>query len=127
MSVVIPCCNDADFLVVCLAALAAQTRLADEVIVVDNRSTDASAAGARAAGARVVPAPSPGIWPAAATGFDAASSEVIARLDADSIPPADWLARIDATLSESPEVDIITGPGDFYDCSPTVARLGRVL
>ncbi|TFD74986.1 glycosyltransferase family 2 protein, partial [Cryobacterium fucosi] len=68
ISVVIPCYNDAGFLAVCLAALAAQTRPADEVIVVDNRSTDASAAVARAAGARVVPAPAPGIWPTAAAG-----------------------------------------------------------
>ena len=126
ISVVIPCYNDAGFLAVCLAALAAQTRPADEVIVVDNRSTDASAAVARAAGARVLPAPIPGIWPAASTGFDAATGEVIARLDADSIPPVDWLARIDATLTASPEVDILTGPGDFYDCSPALARLGRV-
>jgi len=127
ISVVIPCYNDALFLTVCLTALAAQTRPADEIIVVDNLSTDASAAIARAAGVRVVTAATSGIWPAAATGFDAAGGDVIARLDADSIPPADWLARIDGAFAASPEVDVITGPGDFYDCSPTVAGLGRVL
>ncbi len=127
ISVVIPCYNDASFLAVCLEALAAQTRPADEVIVVDNLSTDASAAVAHAGGARVVTAPFPGIWPAAATGFDAAGGDVIARLDADSVPPSDWLARIDAAFAAFPGVDVITGPGDFYGCSPTTARLGRVL
>jgi glycosyltransferase involved in cell wall biosynthesis len=126
ISVVIPCYNDAPFLAVCLAALAAQNRPADEIIVVDNASTDASVAVARAAGARVITAPTHGIWPAASTGFDAAVGEVIARLDADSIPPVDWLAKIETTLTASPEVDVITGPGDFYDCSATLAWLGRV-
>ena len=124
ISVVIPCYNDAAFLENCLAALARQHRAADEVIVVDNASTDASAEVALAGGSRVVRAPQRGIWPAAAAGDDAASGDVIARLDADSVPPADWLARIESALAESPRTDMVTGPGDFYDCSPLVAWLG---
>lgn len=65
-----------------------------------------------------------GIWPAAAAGYDAASGDVIARLDADSVPPADWLARIESALAESPGSDMVTGPGDFYGCGPLVAWLG---
>lgn len=124
ISVVIPCYNDAAFLENCLAALARQHRAPDEVIVVDNASTDASAEVALAGGARVVQAPQRGIWPAAAAGYDAASGDVIARLDADSVPPPDWLARIESALAASPETDIVTGPGDFYGCSPLVAWLG---
>src|SRR4029453_8593816 len=52
ISVIVPSLNDADFLAVCLDALANQTRRADEVIVVDNGSTDATAEVAAAAGAR---------------------------------------------------------------------------
>ncbi|MBC7442262.1 MAG: glycosyltransferase family 2 protein [Ramlibacter sp.] len=125
ISVVIPCHNDAGLLSTCLAALAAQVRPAEEVIVVDNASTDATAETARAAGARIVSEPARGIWPAAAAGYDAATREVIARLDADSVPPPDWLARLEAGLARSPEADLITGPGDFYGCSPLVAWLGR--
>ncbi|TFC85204.1 glycosyltransferase family 2 protein [Cryobacterium sp. TMT1-21] len=125
ISVVIPCFNDAGLLATCLAALAAQDRPADEVIVVDNASTDATAATARAAGARVVYEPVQGIWPAAAAGYDAATGDVIARLDADSVPAPDWLARLESGLARSPEADLITGTGDFYDSSPLVAWLGQ--
>ncbi len=45
--VVIPCLDDADFLAVCLEALAHQTRRPDEVVVVDNGSGDGSQEVAR--------------------------------------------------------------------------------
>jgi glycosyltransferase involved in cell wall biosynthesis len=125
ISVVIPSYNDAAFLQTCLAALAVQVRPADEIIVVDNASPDATADVARAAGARVVFEPVHGIWPATAAGFDAATCDVIARLDADSVPPADWLLRIESKLAGSPEVDVVTGPGDFYGCGAFLALLGR--
>ena len=125
ISVVIPSYNDAVFLNTCLVALAAQLRPADEIVVVDNASTDATALVASAAGARVVHEPMRGIWPAAAAGYDAASGDVIARLDADSIPPADWLLRIEGRLDTSPEVDVLTGPGDFYGSSALVRALGK--
>ncbi|TFC00103.1 MULTISPECIES: glycosyltransferase family A protein [unclassified Cryobacterium] len=125
VSVVIPCYNDAVFLEAVLAALGDQTRPADEIIVVDNASTDASARVARAAGAVLVVEPVQGIWPAAAAGYDAASGDLIARLDADSVPPPDWIERVERILTLEPLVDVVTGPGDFYDCPRLVAALGR--
>ena len=81
VTVVIPVLDDAAELAGCLAALAAQTRSPDEIVVVDNGCRDHSAALAREAGARVVDEPRLGIPAAAATGYDAATGEVIARLD----------------------------------------------
>ncbi|TXN32299.1 glycosyltransferase family 2 protein [Lacisediminihabitans profunda] len=127
ISVVIPSYNDAPFLGVCLAALAVQTRLPDEVIVVDNASTDATAAVASAAGARVIVELAHGIWPAAAAGYDAAKGDVIARLDADSVPPVDWLQHVEATLAGLPEVDVVTGPGDLYGCGVLLRFIGRIV
>ncbi|WP_220094286.1 glycosyltransferase family 2 protein [Cryobacterium soli] len=127
VSVVIPVYNDAAFLRTCLRALAEQRRPADEIIVVDNACTDASAAIARAAGVRVVTEPHRGIWPAAATGYDAATGAVIARLDADSVPPVDWVERIAERFQAEPGLFVYTGPGDFYGCGPITALLGRRL
>src|SRR6266436_4982028 len=95
ISVVIPALNDASMLKVCLAALASQRRAADEIIVVDNGSSDDTAEVARAAGALVLTELRRGIYPATSTGYDAATGDIIARLDADSIPGPDWLERIE--------------------------------
>jgi len=114
ISVIVPSLNDAGYLAVCLDALAMQTRRADEVIVVDNGSTDATADVARAAGARVVDQPVHGIWPATAAGFDAASGDVFARLDADSVPAPDWLAEVERRMSRPDRPTVVTGTGRFY-------------
>lgn len=125
ISVVIPVLNDAAMLQRSLSCLAAQLRPADEIIVVDNGCTDESARIATAAGARVISQSAVGIWPAAARGYDAARGDIIARIDADSRPPADWLLHIEAEFIDSPEVAVLTGPGDFYDGNSLVTLLGQ--
>ncbi|WP_431220768.1 glycosyltransferase [Leifsonia xyli] len=102
VSVVIPVLDDSAMLARCLADLAAQLRPADEIVVVDNGSADDTVAVARAAGVRVIEQRLRGIWPAAAAGYDAATGDIIARLDADSRPPADWLLHLEAELVDSP-------------------------
>ena len=127
ISVVIPVRNDAEMLGNCLRALGRQTRPADEVIVVDNASTDDSSAVALAAGARLISEPLGGILQATVAGFDAATGDIIARLDADSVPPVDWLERIEETLAAAPPPAAVTGPGDFYDAGRVTVRVGRLL
>ncbi|MET3951392.1 glycosyltransferase family A protein [Arthrobacter sp. UYEF36] len=114
ISVVIPTRNDADMLAVCLAALARQTRPADEIVVIDNASTDNTAEVCAAAGARRITVELPGIAASTAHGFDAARSELIARLDTDSIPPVDWLERVEAILNHAGPLSAVSGPADFY-------------
>jgi len=123
VTVVIPALNDSVMLAGCLAALSRQSRPAERVIVVDNGSTDDTAEVARAAGATVVPEPHRGIFPATATGFDAAvadGADIIARLDADSVPPADWIARIVVAFEADAELTALSGPGDFYGSTPFI-------
>lgn len=117
VTAVIPCRDDADFLQPCLAALDAQTRRPDRVVVVDNASSDGSAATAHAHGADVVREPLIGVWPAAARGYDEAMSgtDVIARLDADSRPHPDWVSRIVRAFAADPHLGVLTGGAEFYD------------
>ncbi len=127
VSVVIPVLDDARELAGCLAALRDQTRSPDEIVVVDNGCRDDSVEIARVAGARVVVEPVRGIPSAAATGYDAADGDVIARLDADSRPGPDWVERIAAAFETDPRLDALSGPGEFLGLTGWRARAARVL
>lgn len=115
MSVVIPARNDAAELRQCLRRIAEQTRRPDEVIVVDNGSIDETATVARAAGAIVVRCDEPGIPPASAAGMDAATGELILRLDADCSPAPTWVADVAEGFRAHPDVDAFTGHATFID------------
>ncbi len=115
MSVVIPVRDDAAALRRCLAHLAAQTVAPHEVLVIDNGSSDDSAEVALAAGARVVVEARRGIPAAAARGYDAATGDVIARCDADTVLPTDWVERIRDAFADDPQLEGLTGPGRFHD------------
>ena len=127
ISVVIPVRNDAAMLTDALDALHKQKRQPDEIIVVDNGSSDASAAIATAAGARVISEPVRGIPSATSTGYDAANGDIIARIDADTIVHPSWLARIEEAFAADPGLSMLTGGARFYGSSELVHRLGEVL
>jgi glycosyltransferase involved in cell wall biosynthesis len=115
VSVVIPVRDDAAALRRCLARLRQQTWAPDEIVVVDNASTDSSADVAQAHGARVVPEPRIGIPYAAATGYDAARCDVVVRCDADTQPGPRWVEELVGRLEADDRLDAVTGFGVFYD------------
>ena len=114
-SVVIPVKDDAASLLTCLEALRRQTRPADEIVIVDNGSRDSSAVIAEIFACRLVTHPGGGIPAASAAGYDVASGDVIARLDADCVPDPDWLENIVAVFQRRPDVVAVTGGARFAD------------
>ena len=84
VSVIIPALNEEEPIMGVVRALAA-TKVPDEIIVVDNGSTDRTADRACAAGARVIPEPRRGYGRACAAGVRSLSPEcdIVVFLDGD--------------------------------------------
>jgi 4,4'-diaponeurosporenoate glycosyltransferase len=104
VSVIVPARNEAARLPRLLAVLAAD-RHANEVLVVDDGSTDATAAVARAAGATVVHAERPAGWSGKAyacwAGARAAHGDLLVFLDADVTPAGGAVAALAAAAAGS--------------------------
>ena len=95
ISIIIPCFNEERYLARCLDSVAAQYNPAYEVIVVDNNSTDSTALIAQSYPfVRLLAQPTQGRVYARNTGFEAASGEVLARIDADAVLPPDWTRHL---------------------------------
>ena len=94
VTVVVPVLNGEKMVEQCVAACLDQTRPPDEMIVVDNGSTDRTGARAAAAGATVLEEPERGSFRARNRGWRAASSDIIACTDVDCVPEPTWLAEL---------------------------------
>jgi GT2 family glycosyltransferase len=91
LSVVISVHNDAEHLERCLRSLAPQRSELNEVIVVDDGSSDASGAVARAAGCEVIRLSSRrGLRAARNVGASRAAGEILVFIDADTTVRAGW-------------------------------------
>lgn len=117
ISIVVLAYNEERFLRACLEAIARQTTKPAEVIVVDNNSTDGTVAIARSFPfVRVVREHTQGIVYARNAGFDTARSDIIARIDADTVLPDDWVARVTTFYASPAHANhALTGGGYFYN------------
>lgn len=114
-SVVIPALNEAGNIASCIEAVLGQTlpRTEYEIVAVDNGSSDGTAEAALKAGAdNVVVETHRGTNFARQRGFEESTGDIVAFLDADCMPPSDWLERAGTRLSD-PNVKAISGPCDF--------------
>lgn len=138
VSIVIPVYNEAEQLGVCLEAIAAQTVTPYEVIVVDNNSTDGTAAATRRFGfVTLLQESKQGVVHARNHGFDTAKGEIIARIDADTILPLGWIAQVQSIFQSPTRVSAVSGAPHYYDFPlarladavdwPLRARLARKL
>lgn len=102
VSIVIPAYNEADFIEQCLDAIQQQTVIPQEVIVVDNNSTDNTAEiAAKYPFVTVLRESRQGVVFARDRGFDAAKGEIIGRIDVDTIIPEDWVENIQRIFENS--------------------------
>jgi glycosyltransferase involved in cell wall biosynthesis len=110
ISVVIPCLDEAETIEECVCRAREALTKADtagEVVVADNGSTDASAAIAREAGARVIDEPRRGYGSAYLAGFAAAQGEYVVMADADLTYDFEEIPRFVAQLQEG--ADLVMG------------------
>jgi glycosyltransferase involved in cell wall biosynthesis len=107
ISAVIPCYNGAKFLPDAIHSVLTQTRPVHEVIVVDDGSSDGSAAIAREMGAKCIQLPG-NSGPSAARnrGIREADGDVIAFLDADDFWMSMHCAEVVSLLDRHPECSV---------------------
>ena len=122
VSIVIPAYNEEETIRACVVAALEQTVAAHEIIVVDNKSTDATAAIVHALQATYSGTPIiylqqfelQGLIPTRNFGLNHASGDVIGRIDADSVLEPTWVQEVQRIFSE-PDVAAATGPVIYYD------------
>jgi len=95
LSIVIPAYNDERQLKNCLNAISIQDVMPDEVIIVDNNSTDnTSSLVKKYSFAKIIKESRQGKVYARDKGFNSAKSDIIGRIDTDSIIPKNWVAHV---------------------------------
>ena len=117
ISVIIITRNRAKSLKDTLASLAIQTRFPDEVVVVDNASTDTTrevvASFSKQLNIKYVYEPQKGIPYARNAALRNATGNIIASLDDDCIADQDWLSNLEIPFIRDPGIGAVGGEVSF--------------
>jgi glycosyltransferase involved in cell wall biosynthesis len=134
VSVVIPCLDEEEPIAAVVSDVLAQG--VGEIIVVDNGSTDATAANALAAGARVLREPRRGYGRACAAGLAAVrpDADIVCFLDGDGSDVPDFIADVVGPVARD-EADFVMGsrlrgrrePGSMTPQQLVAGRLAGLL
>jgi len=116
VSVIIPALNEEDYISQTVQAVLAQNFSGQfEIIVVDNDSSDGTSEIIRFYdGVKLLVEETKGVQIAREKGRKEAKGEILALLDADSIPPKDWLEKGISCFNDQMVVGV-SGPYDYYD------------
>jgi glycosyltransferase involved in cell wall biosynthesis len=115
LTIVIPAYNEQSYLPACLDSIADQTVMPKEVIVVDNNSHDQTVKVAQQYSfVKIIKEKRQGVFFASRAGFNMAKSDIIGRIDADTLLPPDWIETVidEFRLNKAAAV---TGPVNYYD------------
>jgi glycosyltransferase involved in cell wall biosynthesis len=121
VAIIIPAYNEEETIARCLDTCIAQTSRADEIIVVNNNSKDATEKIVKKYqkeypehAIRLFNEQTQGIIAARNHGFDKAKSDILGRIDSDSIISPTWVEAVRNTFCEE-DVAAATGPVQYYD------------
>lgn len=126
ISVIVVNYNGGEMLADALESLQRQTRPADEIIVVDNASTDGSAAAVpRFPGVELIRSTTNlGFTGGNNLGMTHARGDYIALLNSDAVADDGWLAELERTLSESANAAVAVGKILFPVSPPRIDQAG---
>ncbi len=108
ISVVVLAFNEENNITECLESLMNQTVTPDEIIIVDNNSTDKTVQIAKKYPIKILHETRQGIAHARNAGFSAAQGVIIARIDADCVAHKNWVENILLSM-EDDSVAGVTG------------------
>lgn len=121
VSVVVPAYNNAAGLAECLEVLVRSAGAEDEIIVVDDASTDDTPAAAAPFGVRLLRLErNSGAGAARNFGARNASGDVLLFIDSDVVAAPDTIARVKKIFEERPEIAAVFGS---YDAAPRAPDL----
>lgn len=115
LTIVIPVYNEEKLIDDCLKSIKNQTEKPDQVIIVDNNCIDNTVKIAKKYKfVKVVKESKQGIVYARNKGFDSAKSDIIGRIDADTLLPNNWVERvIEFYKNPDNQEKALTGCGSF--------------
>ena len=130
ISFAIPAHNEEKNIADCIRAIQAEIGSGNtetEIIVIDNASVDQTAEIASSfPGVRVVRENQKGLVFARARGQSEASGDIIANIDADTRIPKGWLAVVERSFADDPNLVGLSGRFIYYDASFLTKILTRV-
>lgn len=123
VSIIIPAWNEEDRIVDCLDNAVRQTIMPHEILVVDNRSTDRTVEIVEQYIQDHPDVPvkllhqdeEQGLIPTRNYGLNAATGDVLGRVDADCMLKPDWVEVVSGIFTEDAEAMGATGPVTYYD------------
>lgn len=108
--------NEERFIAACVHSLLAQTRIPDEVLVINNASDDGTGDVARMVPrVQVIDESRKGLVFARERGRQEAAGDLLVYVDADCRAPLTWLERIERRFARDPSLIALSGNYRFYD------------
>lgn len=113
-SIIIPVFNEEQYLPKLLDSIIQQTMMVNQVIICDNQSTDTSVSIARSYQDRlpliVAHEPVKGIVPTVDKAWRMANTDLILKVDSDTVLPKHWVRRVVDHFEKDPQLEACTGP-----------------